>query len=186
MGGAVAFEMARRLEAEGEQVEFVALFDSNPPSKGKTHSELTDANVLLQFAEETELDISLEQLTELPPEEQLPFVVEEAKKRNVLSEEISLSQAGRMLDVFKHNVHAVREYDGPRLYGGQLTLFTSSERLKDPRRDPTRGWRHWSTQEVMVQAASGTHHTMLGKPHVRSLAEQMKPFLHRNNGKSHS
>ena len=47
--------------------------------------------------------------------------------------------------------------------------------LQAPERDM--GWSKLSTEPVDVQMITGAHGTILEEPHVRVLAEKLRPFL---------
>jgi thioesterase domain-containing protein len=135
MGGTVAFEMARQLQSLGQSVALLALFDTRPYVEDKAAAE-TDEVALLGggFAHDLglsfdDLPISWEELLRLRPDEQLAYVLEEAKKANIVPPDIELGQVRQLFEVFKTNVRASREY-APQTYAGRVTLFKAGEQEK--------------------------------------------------------
>src|SRR5262249_20922863 len=73
IGGVVAFEMARQLEAQGQRVDRLALLDSDFPEKDPP--ALDPATFLIEFALHAGLEVGLDPLVRMTPEDQLTFVL---------------------------------------------------------------------------------------------------------------
>jgi thioesterase domain-containing protein len=115
MGGVVAYEMARQLLAQGQQVEMLALVDSRLPADGERDWVNDEVAVLSNFA--YDLGLSLDGLTltreevgRLPEEERLSLVLEECKRAGVLPRDVELPQVARLLRIFKANARALQSY----------------------------------------------------------------------------
>ncbi|MEG4091381.1 hypothetical protein, partial [Microcoleus sp. Pol12B4] len=65
----------------------------------------------------------------------------------------------------------------PKIYPQRITLFRSREKLSMNHQDPTLGWSELTAQKVEVIRVPGNHLTMLRKPCVEVLAQQLKHCL---------
>ncbi len=92
------------------------------------------------------------------------------ESRSLILREVSIRP---MLRIFQANSQAVLSYK-PKIYPKNLHLFTSIEEVGKTDRDPTMGWSELATGGVKVHQGSGNHLSMLKKPHVEGLAEQLK------------
>ena len=73
------------------------------------------------------------------------------------------------------NYQAVHDYV-LQPYPGKVALFRSSERCAINRNEDLSGWDRFAT-EVDFYRVPGNHTTMVEKPHVRVLAEQLSIYL---------
>ncbi|MEH1835831.1 MAG: thioesterase domain-containing protein, partial [Nostoc sp.] len=179
-GGIVAFEMAQQLQAKGQKVALLALFDAIAMNSTIEFPE-NDPVLLAGFAQD--LGLSLESFEfatthfrQLQSDEQLTYVFERAKTSNLLPLDIELSQVHSLFHVFKTNVRAISNYL-PQVYPGQVTLFRATEQFADTPQNPTNGWSRLAKEGVEIQVVPGNHYNMLRKPHVKYLAEQLKTYL---------
>ncbi|MDJ1168163.1 amino acid adenylation domain-containing protein [Roseofilum sp. BLCC_M154] len=174
MGGVVAWEMARQLQALGQNVELLALIDSYAPSQNKKPIDDTFLiNALLEdlggiFGKE--FSISAQEIQPLQPAEQLSSILNEAKRLNILPPEISLEQMGRLFEVFKANLKAIYDYQ-PQPYSGRVALFSASESKED------RGWKAWVTGALETYMIPGDHYEIMLPPHVQILAQKLGACL---------
>ncbi|RKI64410.1 amino acid adenylation domain-containing protein [Corallococcus sp. AB049A] len=104
MGGVVAFEMARQLQARGETVEFVALIDPSPATDDRVPFDVDDPG---RVAALFELD------------------------QGQLAEQAAATQEGRtLLRVFTHNLRALKHHR-PGTFTGRVLLLQAGD---DPAR----------------------------------------------------
>jgi uncharacterized protein YbdZ (MbtH family) len=82
----------------------------------------------------------------------------------------------RRLQVFQANRRAMLNYV-PRPYVGRTVLFKAGERSTEISQDPTLGWGEMITSGVEIHVVPGNHYTFLKKPHVHTLAEQLRVCL---------
>jgi amino acid adenylation domain-containing protein len=182
MGGVIAFEMARQMEQQGQEVALLALVDSYAPSP--TLSEATYTDDLAGFA--LHLGFSYERIMaaesailKLLPSEHLAYVFSEAKASGMLPADTTLEDLSVMWDVFSDNSQLLSRYRGGR-YQGKATLFRAEQSLGPGLgengfipEDPERGWGIWASGGVEVIAAPGNHFTMIQAPQVDKMAEQL-------------
>jgi thioesterase domain-containing protein len=179
LGGAVAFELARQLAAEGKDVALLAVLDSTPGGGEETAGEEDDAYWLMEIADYLkrlwgfDLGLSREALRALPPEEQVGRFV--ASLQNTpFAAAAGPEPLRRLLDVFKTNVRAFRLYR-PRPYPGPITLFRPAPANGGPEAaDPTLGWAALSPRPVGIETVPGDHISALAEPHVQSLAGRLR------------
>jgi amino acid adenylation domain-containing protein len=177
MGGTIAFEMAQQLDAQGQRVVLLALFDSRIPTPGETSTEQDfEATLLVDAIRYFGLPIDAEVLLLLPKDEVLALVLEQAKQAGLVPFEVEVSQAQRFIELCKADFRATRNYV-PHRYPGRITLFTATEHIGETSSDPTFGWRLWAAGGLEVHAVPGNHANMVYEPHVEVLALKLKTCL---------
>ena len=143
MGGVIAFEMARQLQAEGEEVAFLGLIDSHVPNQMDRLGEREPLVVLerfaLNFGLPLDIQMPMDEFLALELREQLGYVLEQARKMGDLPEDLTLDRVMRYFRVFKLNAHALATYE-PGPYRGKIHLFRASEPHKSLMRNPEASW----------------------------------------------
>jgi len=190
MGGVIAFEMARQLEAAGEAVETLVLIDSQVPSlHGPDRPLPGDESVLVRlFAR----DVGLGDDPLPPPDPETPDGGEVAYLRRLLragqaagrlSGSFDVELLERLYGIFRINLEALHEYR-PESYGGSVTLLRAGEGSRDERsfgKDAT-AWERVVRGGVEVRTVPGTHHTMVREPGVEPLARELERALRPGSG----
>ena len=180
LGSLVAFEMAQQLCHQGEQIALLALLDSqiallalldsDPPCITSQKPE-DDAALLVRLLRE-DLDLYLlEQLRQFELDEQLIYVVKQAKQKNLVPEDFDLAQAHHLLKIYKLNAQAAQNYK-PQYYSGSIVLFQASE--TDADLEST--WNE-IVEHVETYIVPGNHQTMLQPPHVQTLVQKLQKYL---------
>jgi thioesterase domain-containing protein len=176
-GGLVAYEMACQLLEQGEQVALLALFDTKPPSKKRVRSQENQRRQMLQFARQQGLKPHPAH-NWLPTAKRLAeFLLAQMKQEHLLPPETTEKQFHRRYRLFQSHIKSASAFR-PRAYSGRLDIFvpktskTSSASRKS-------GWDSLAS-DVVIHTVPGSHHTMLGYPHVRQLAERLSQQLGRN------
>jgi len=191
VGGRIAYEMARQLEANGEEVERLVVIDVPAPQgveveksealPGLVAEELDDAQAAALFAGDLgalvgrRIPVTRAELNELGEGEHLPRVVESAQSAGVLPTEMSLEEASLLFEIFKANQQAIRRYQGGD-YGGDLVLVRGEDSLKKAK-DPTLGWGERAAGGVRVERVPGNHYSLILQPNVQTLSERLKSIL---------
>lgn len=199
-GGLVAYEMAQQLHQAGEQVSFLAILDTNPPISSNQVSLGDGLKFLLTTVPRSIYPFLLDywSLIKNDTGSRLPHTehpVSTAKKiitsrrwlsfleRATINHLIPQEAVLRMLDeltidqlmkIFYANSRATLNYI-PQPYPGAIALFRT-EHTQNPSKDLTLGWRQLATN-VRFHCIQGNHLTMLRKPHVQVLAEQLRKYL---------
>ena len=179
MGGLVAFEMAQRLLAEGEEVALLGLLDARAPVAEPAPAPLDEVAILLGFAQD--LGLPRDRLAALRDRAHegtdaiLTSIIELAQGDGLLPPDFGLAAARRHLEVFRANAAASCEYR-PRIYPGPIALFRAADAPVNGD-DPDLGWGGLAAGGVTVHAVPGTHHTLVREPHARALAQRLAETL---------
>jgi len=192
-GALVAFEMARQLVHQGQEVDFLAILDTPAPLPGTQSMIAKDwdnAKWLAQIASlverlyETNLEVSYEAIQSLEQGEQFNYLKKRLERVNLLPPDAGTAQVRALVEVYKANCQA--QYLPQDIYPGRITLFRSSEeqvkhstdeKFTEIRREPVWNWSQLSAQPVEIHQVPGDHITMMIEPHVRALADKLRGCL---------
>lgn len=194
-GGTVAYEMAMQLRGMGKEVAMVALFDSPGPSslyrlKGRPEFEFSGMLAFLSQALGTmfgaEIQVSVDEMRKIPPEQQLDYILDRAVEVSGDSELGSAKEAlERIVDIFEVCDRGEREYE-PEKCSDDLYMYRVQD-LDDyeftgykehPQLESaTFGWDELCQAEVKVRFVPGTHISMIFPPNVQILTEKFKADL---------
>ncbi|MDF5723207.1 MAG: amino acid adenylation domain-containing protein [Rhizonema sp. PD37] len=182
LGGAIAFEMARKLQTLGHEVALLALIDSYAPKAMNKPKEIDEATLLAFIGSDLgglfgkKLSICVDELQQLHPKEQLNHILEQAKMLDILPPEVGIQQMHRVLKVFKANLQALYHYT-PQPYSGRIILFRACEQVVEVTPHPTRGWGELAAGGIETHNIPGDHYAIVQEPHVQILAEVLKAHL---------
>jgi amino acid adenylation domain-containing protein len=188
LGGVVAFEMARQLREQGDQVALLAILDSVPDLTAEAAGFQTDIDFLLDMAAYVEslwgknLGLTREDLEGMAPEAQLEALVERLRGADFLPPGAGVEQLARILRVYKANANAAGVYE-PRPYPGSLTLIRAADMpppppgSEGPLSEPDLGWSRVVEGSVEVLPVPGRHLTILAEPYVEGLARELEECL---------
>jgi amino acid adenylation domain-containing protein len=176
MGGVVAFEMAQQLHAQGQPVALLAILDGRVPTSDHTFPE-QDAEAISLVERYFGISFGpMESLAELPEDEQLAVLLEEAKSAALVPAELDVSRARRFVMLLRNDLRATQTY-GLHRYPGRITFFKASETLDGTSADPTMGWDDWASGGVEVLVVPGNHANLMYAPHVEVLAAKLTACL---------
>lgn len=180
LGGVVAFEMAQQLRDRGKEVALLAAIESYAPTPINLPSDIDDTVLLAYLAGEMtgllghEFSLSIEQLKQLEPDEQLKYILEPAKMLKLLPSETSMEEVRQLLPVFKANSQALCSYR-PKPYPGKITLFCAGEELA--KGTANYGWENLAAGQLEIIEIQGDHYSSIREPHIRLLSERLKTYL---------
>ena len=161
LGGLIAFEMARQLQADGQEVGVLALLDTYP---GKPKSNKLLLNTLLA----------------LPVREQVAYIKHRSKRiRKGIKRRFEALFLPRPLKEVRKVFAAAEEKFKPQVYFGSATWFRATEKGLRGVDNPTDDWSKWVTGGVEVHEIVGDHGSILKEPDVRLLAESLRACLNR-------
>src|SRR5215472_16292096 len=127
MGGVIAYEMAQQLRTQGHPIGLLALFDTTIPQSSANQAYAEDAE---QSAREYGLDITLEELDRLGPDEQLPYLWQHVQKLGLVDADTPMTLVQQILDdvkrLFHTHVKSGTEY-ALRPYPGRIALFRPTD-----------------------------------------------------------
>jgi thioesterase domain-containing protein len=168
VGSYVALEMARQIEAKGEEVLLLAVLDTWPVENTSNslwymHNALRCLRVLYRAGFRG----------------QLRFLCDKGRalwrraRRFLLPGGADVPAAG--------NPFTARYWPGPGFeaprFGGRITLFRTRNQPYYRVRDPEMGWKVRAARGVEVHMLPGTHRTMLREPNVQVLAARLRECL---------
>jgi len=184
MGGVLAFEMARQLGRRNGRSGLLAIADAEPPLEAR--APVRDEDLLRRFA----LDLAglsasgaPLRLPELAPgsgdaleEELFAF----ARQAGLIPPGLGLSTVRTLFHMFRVNVGFLRAYGGGEPCAGPALLLLAKETAYPGRCDElAHGWSALIGSGLEVRSLPGNHYSLLKRPNVQSLAEQLRKALTR-------
>ncbi len=186
-GGTVAFEAARQLRFQGEEVAFLGLLDTVVTESSLDdfqNDQVAQGSIVraLYAIYGDRLPEPLEFIRTLPPAEQLDRTMQALAGGGLVGLDVAVDG---VLAVFKANFRAMVAYH-PGSYDGPLTLFRTeggfpeeyyayeSGKALD---DPALGWSDHVTGPIDLEPLPGDHLSMLDADHLPILAERLKRRL---------
>ncbi len=192
LGGVIAFEMARQLEAQGQEAGSVLLLDSAALGGGVA-AELPVELLYESFMWEL---LSAKRGADAPVEhlpdgfdsadEVLDFILGRAVEHRVLPSG-SKEMVRRLFEVFRSAMLAVERYR-PQACDCAVVLFRAADPLPEVVRpahdhvgslydENANGWDRYVTGDLTVIEAPGNHLTMVKKPYAAVLATHLGDLL---------
>ena len=188
IGGLIAFEMARLIQAQQQQIALLALFDSHLDNEKATEED--EATILINSALHMGLRLEdlrplREGLHALNKDAQLDYALDHMRRQHLLPPDVEPSQIRALIRVFKANLQAARNYS-PRASRGRITLFKAHEPLTESAGDPATDWLPLALDGIEVREVPGDHFAMMREPHVRVLAEHLNECLQQASDTIHA
>ncbi|HEX4966668.1 MAG TPA: condensation domain-containing protein [Thermoanaerobaculia bacterium] len=174
-GGVVAFEMAHRLRAAGEEVGLLAMLDAGMDPQ---RSDLDDTELLLRYLGDVTAGLPAGELRRQGGlDEQIAFLVATAERLQVLPADFDLRRTRQLFALKRASFRAGFSYEA-RPYAGRVTVLRAEDGLGRHFADPALGWSAFAG-EVEVLPVPGTHEDLLSSPYVETLAERLRGCLDR-------
>ena len=176
--GLVAYEMARLLDAQGENVSFLGLFDIWHPSfrqmltpQDRTRYRVWRLTLRVKkygrFLRERRYGEFWTALHEYGIK-----VGWRAIRSMYRNTNRAVPKAMQVMELVASHLAYT-----PKPYPKRLVLFRPEDRFSSTFRDRTVGWRQCVTGCVDVQFVRGDHGTIVLAPYVRGLADKVAPYL---------
>ncbi len=162
LGGAIAFEMARHLEAAGEAVSFLGLIDSYTPAdirELEASSEAGDDDIDLRCRQAFVRDLFGAEMV-LAPDQDVVEVVRSLPQFQVAFPGAGEEDVRCLLAVFSANFALLRAYE-PQACSAPLTLVRALGGLK---RDFTESWAALTCVTPKVCRVEADHYSVLRAP----------------------
>src|SRR5205085_9460121 len=176
-GGLVAFEIARQMHQQGDEVALLALFDAEPFFTRDTEAdyinEAGEQAIFLMGLFGKVLPITAEQLAARSPDEQMLYMIDVAKKANQIPLDFGLSEARRWLKLLLAHRQAGLSYT-PQPYAGPATPFAAAAARRSDEPVPTGGWEQFVTGKLQTRTVPGDHRSMMSEPNIEGLAAQLR------------
>ncbi|HKH45186.1 MAG TPA: thioesterase domain-containing protein, partial [Thermoanaerobaculia bacterium] len=172
LGGAVAYEMARQLEAQGETVERLVLIDSYAPGP-LWQQDLDDRALVEMFANDlAQLSGMGGQALPHPTEDALAWLAARAEAEGLLPPGQGAAELQRRFATFAANYRAMAGYAG-----GPCAAPLIMVRAAESAGEPDGGWVQVAGRGVEVREIAGDHYTLLREPAVEDLATLFREHL---------
>jgi thioesterase domain-containing protein len=180
-GGLIIFEMARQLQAMGEEVAFLGLLDAYGPGYPQSlpNKSLVDykisvhLNTLRLHGMQAQIGYlwgRLRHRADLISARLLAGLL--LRLRLPMPRKIRYEYIARLID------RAAQTYPSGRTYLGQAVLFHALTQPEGIRPDPTLGWANLITGELKIVDITGTHNSiMMHEPHVANLVRLIDNHL---------
>jgi thioesterase domain-containing protein len=162
-GGLVAYEIARQLSAQGEEVSHLVIFGTDVPISMSLPKLFQAMEFASRFGED-----ALKNLV-------MPFFSYD--KRIALEQGAGASTySPALVRVVTAHCLAAARYS-PKPYPGSLTLLeTLEQQILNPL-DAARGWDRLAVGGVETLTVTGNHLSMLDEPHIQDLARKLDMIL---------
>jgi thioesterase domain-containing protein/acyl carrier protein len=181
LGGRVAFEMARQLEALGEQIALLAVVDV-PGLDGEELVMPSDAAALAHIVSQMEqhfgtpLGVGVDDLNELDEDARYDLVLARMAQHRLLPPGTGRREGRGFLHVYQANMRAVARYR-PSPCASDITVVATDALSAKFRADEGLGWQPLTSGRVHVHAVPGDHMSLLKEPDVAALAARLSACL---------
>lgn len=185
-GGAVAFEIAKRLEADGEEVRFVGIFNLPPRISGRMNEITFTAGAInlalfLELIDPADIPALTDRLAPLPEDEQLAYLVDHAPKRRLTELDLTVDRFATWVQLAQDMVHAGRAYE-PSGSVEQVRVFYC-EPLKGTKQEwldnQLREWDEFTRRPNTYIEVAGEHYTLMSPEHVQTFQATLRHELAR-------
>ncbi len=183
-GGAVAFEIAKAIEAQGEQVAFVGIFNLPPRISGRMN-EITFADgainlaLFLSLISADDVKELTQRLTPLSEEEQLACLIRQAPPRRLTELDLDLEGFTAWVALAQSMVHLGRAYE-PSGAVEQVRVFYC-EPLRGTKQDwldqQLRDWDGFTRRPNRYIEVDGEHYTLMSPEHVQTFQATLRREL---------
>jgi thioesterase domain-containing protein len=180
LGGLIAFEMARALRAEGQEVDLLALFDVSAPltrldEEIDVHEQAASLAYNIWSTAGQETPLTADDLRGSTVEEAMRRIYEKAAEDRTIPPDIDFSDMLGFFRMFTAHLQARRAYVA-KPYAGRVTLIRAAEQPV-PVDDETLGWREIAAGGVAVYESPGHHYNMVRPPQAAGLAQRLRQIL---------
>jgi amino acid adenylation domain-containing protein len=183
-GAWVAFELTNRLATCGVKVTSVTLLDPEAPGITPADRPSGRVGMLMQLVElleqgaETSLDIVADDLERSSAQEQQRFLLQRMISKGLMPMRTTARTMRGLVRVFAANFSC--EYHPTRCYEGPTVMINVESNdpatsAQDTLGDRIRKWQEYAPN-LAVKSVRGNHVSMLKRPNVRLLAQQVKDF----------
>lgn len=180
-GGSVAFEMARRLEALGREVGFVALLDAGMPSGTDASDAALNVQCLRALGHVYGRDISIDEavLEGLAEEQQLQLIKPLLVELGVVREGAGVVMVRGLMNIFKTQLRM--SYRPGSAQVGQMLFIQARERFDDSELPALERamdqWQRLSRHPWVHATVPGDHLSMLNQENAHAVVEILRAWM---------
>ncbi len=182
MGGVIAYELANRLEQLGKKVGLLGLIDTHSVSKliGEEKEDRGFSSPLIQYA--ALMGIEEDYNPSLSETEGLKILLSHSIKTGYLPKDANISDMKQRVDLMISGYHALTEYQPTQKIKSDINLFraTKTDRLPIVEAEE---WIDHTDGKVQVHDIDGTHDTIIGTPHVYTIADSLRELLKKDQSR---
>ncbi|RCG24494.1 alpha/beta fold hydrolase [Sphaerisporangium album] len=190
-GGAVAFEIAKVLEARGERVDFVGIFNLPPYIRSRMNElDFTEGAVNLAFflelvtKQQAPQVVALLRASGMTERQQLQHLIDLAPRHRLVELDLDLEKFAAWVAIAQSMVMLGRDYE-PSPGVESVTVFYAIP-LKGTKEDwlyhQLRRWDDFTRGPNRYIDVPGEHYTLMGPKHVVSFQEILRQELDRALG----
>lgn len=181
-GGRVVFEMARRLQAQGQDVSFLGIIDMWP-CEGLPHPRFYPVRWVANFTRWVVEDLArgswrehrdrLRRLGELTARKVSQLASGSRARTRDVTDDISIAHLpDRIQRTYRTNFDAFIRYR-PGIYRGTVHVFRATAQPLSAPLLPDHGWTPFVDGRVIVHVVPGNHSHILVPPKVQRLAHEL-------------
>ncbi|MFN2385463.1 MAG: amino acid adenylation domain-containing protein [Thermoanaerobaculia bacterium] len=179
-GGLIAYEVARQLEAAGERVALLALFDTYAPGSIRRRPGVSPLRFRLYRIADRFL-LHFQNFLAADSRGKAAYIAVKSRRlgnqlrgRWLRSRHASLPPA---LQKVQNSVRVALKNYRPGPYGGKVTLFRANAGPRGYDLDPSLGWNELAARGVEVFDVPGRHGALVYEPRVATLAKKLRACL---------
>ncbi|MCV6638057.1 amino acid adenylation domain-containing protein [Candidatus Albibeggiatoa sp. nov. NOAA] len=188
----VAFEMARQLEQQGEEIALLAILDLDASYGYTKHSchhwdevmWILEISKVIEFVFNKKINLKKRALLALDSAEARYFYFKEKLESvNFYPPNTPMEQFMAQLNVYKADMLATTSCHKPQTkLKAKIALFKTKTGVQTgdnakTLQEPTWDWQQLAEQTVDIYDVDGDHNTMIQQPHVIGLAEKLNQAL---------
>ncbi|HET8705796.1 MAG TPA: thioesterase domain-containing protein, partial [Pseudomonadales bacterium] len=181
MGGVIAFEIARQLYEQGEDISLLAIVDAIAPTDKRAGIPVNDHVFVLKLLAldlgiaERNLDIGY--LSTLNEDDGLDYVYATAVASEALPASFSYREFKKRTALFRRNYVALNNYIA-KPYSGSAHIFKAEVAFSDRRKlSAALDWDEVVAEIAQVKTLPGDHFTLMHRSHVNILATYLRAAL---------
>ncbi|WP_050808442.1 non-ribosomal peptide synthetase [Collimonas fungivorans] len=180
-GGALAYEVAQQFINEGQEVEFIGLFDTHCSIGDDDEREwkLGDKQLMLTLLEaaagnDPVLKAAMEKLKAAAPDIDVPTLLQMARRNGLFPSGFSLQGLLQLMENSRTIIRAYGDYAAQPI--GVPVHFYSA--VGDTVNEPLRGWGAVVPEMLLrLVPVPGTHQSMMISPHIEVFAHALNTAL---------
>lgn len=177
-GGSVAYCMAGKLIRAGEPVNGLFLIDTPAYIGDAKPGRMGESLIMTMFVRDLEgffgreLPVEVDRILEQEQGARMTYIVRMARDHDMLPPEVGVETLSSMFGVYQANLLAAHKYE-PEYHQVNVHLFTAADSSGHLKQDPTLGWGGLLGDLLRVHTLPGDHYSIIRKPNVNLLAEQL-------------
>jgi thioesterase domain-containing protein len=177
-GAKVAYEMARQLDAGGEAIGLVALFDQGPEASMTSHLDREDDAFILLLStlhlSDLPSDFSIDHFIRVRREKRMAYLLQQCREAGLSLGALDPSTLKGVVSVWRAHIAAARRYV-PQPYRGSVTYFAAKGGINADRHAGP--WRRLALGGVTIIPVPGDHNELMDEPNVEPLATRLQRCL---------